>query len=108
MEISKQEKMQVLLKQLQMPAQHIEKYFQQSKLDKLEVFKQTKIWHFHIHIKRMLPVTIYELLIGSLQSSFQDIAKVDLTLYTEDKTDEETKICDYWHHFLQSIPDLSP
>lgn len=42
MDISKKEKMDLLLKQLQVPEEYVQKYFQDSYLDKLQVYKKTK------------------------------------------------------------------
>src|SRR5690625_2655650 len=43
-----------------------------------------------------------------LQEAFQKIANIDLTLYTLEGKCEDQVICDHWHNFLQSIPNLSP
>src|SRR5699024_9681656 len=108
MNISKQEKMNVLLEQIQMPTEDIEQYFKEGILDKLEVYKQSKTWHFHIQTKNLLPVNIYRLLNMKLQEAFQKIANIDLTLYTLEGKCEDQVICDHWHNFLQSISNLSP
>lgn len=108
MDISKEEKLQLLLKQLQLSEDVIEKYFQSSELDKLEVYKKTKTWHFHIKLKHILPVHVYQLFLAALKESFQQIASVDVSLSTENKDYDEQTICDYWQFFIQSIPDLSP
>src|SRR5690625_556593 len=108
MDISKEEKMRLLLKQLEVSEDIIEKHFQNSELDKLEVYKQTKTWHFHLKVKRILPLHIYQLITAKLQESFQQIATVDLSLKTEEKDCEDATICDYWHSFIQSISNISP
>ncbi|WP_099158132.1 PolC-type DNA polymerase III [Virgibacillus ndiopensis] len=107
MAISENEKMNLLLTQLHMPEESLG-YFQDSQLTKLEVIKTTQTWHFHIQVKRVLPINIYQLITAKLKDSFQHIAKVDLTLYTEEKNCDEQTICGYWQSFLQSISDLSP
>ncbi|HLQ97940.1 MAG TPA: PolC-type DNA polymerase III [Candidatus Dormibacteraeota bacterium] len=108
MEISKQEKMRVLLEQIQISAEDIEQYFRASMLDKLEVYRQTKTWHFHIQTEHLLPVHIYQLLLMKLQEAFRQIAEIELTLYTIEGKYEDQIICDHWHNFLQSISNLSP
>src|SRR5690625_2175957 len=108
MDISQQEKMGLLLKQIQMPEEYIESYFQDSKLVKLEVFKQSKTWSLHVGLKSLLPLSIYQLMIGKLETAFQKIATIDLYVYTELKDQEEAYIGDYWQHFLQSLDHLSP
>ena len=108
MEHSKKEKMTILLKQLQIPTEVVKKYFSNSKLEKLIVIKQEKTWHFHLHIDHILPLNIYQLLTSKLEESFEKIATIDLTLYTDDKDADEETIRDYWKTYLQSIPNLSP
>ncbi|ASN05699.1 PolC-type DNA polymerase III [Virgibacillus necropolis] len=108
MELSKAEKMGVLLKQLQLSEEDINNYFKDSQLIRLEVFKQLKKWHFHIQIEKMLPVEMYQVLTTKLKDSFSEIAQVDWTFYTDKKDENDTYICDYWQNFLQSIPTISP
>src|SRR5699024_1383358 len=80
----------------------------ESMLSKLEVYKQTKTWHFHIQTERLLPVNIHNLLINKLKEAFQKIADIDLTLYTIEGKHDDQVISDHWHNFLQSISNLSP
>ena len=108
MDISKQEKMNLLLKQLQIPESYITDYFAESYLNKLEVYKQTKTWHFHVHLKNILPVSIYQYMIMKLQETFQQFAMVDLTITTDDKTCSPDNISGYWQSFIQSQTHLSP
>ncbi|MBT2216639.1 PolC-type DNA polymerase III [Virgibacillus dakarensis] len=107
MAITNIEKMKVLLQQLEMPAEYIN-HFQDSELIRLEVYKKTETWHFHIQVKRVLPSNIYQYMVARLQDSFKKIAKVDVTLYAEDKRCDEQTICDHWKCFNQSISNLSP
>lgn len=108
MDISKQEKMKMLLNQLQISEENIEKHFQDSELIKLAVYKKTKTWLFHIHVKRVLPLHVHQLLTGKLQETFKTIADTDLMIFTEEKSCDDQTICDYWHNFLQSLSNLSP
>ncbi|WP_164668962.1 PolC-type DNA polymerase III [Virgibacillus doumboii] len=108
MDISKNEKMNLLLNQLQISEEYINSYFGESQLIRLEVHKQIKTWHFHIQIKRVLPIEVYTLLITKLRETFQQFAQIELTLYTDEKDCDDQTVCDYWKNFLQVIPDLSP
>ncbi|WP_188454354.1 PolC-type DNA polymerase III [Virgibacillus oceani] len=107
MAISENEKMKVLLTQLHMPKESLD-YFQDSQLIKLEIFKKTQTWHFHIQVKRILPISVYQLFTANLNNSFKQIAQVDLTLHTEDKDCDEQTICAYWKSFVQNLTNLSP
>ena len=108
MDISKQEKMNLLLKQLEIPTDYIADYFAGSFLDKLEVFKQTKTWHFHIHVERVLPIHIYQLMVVKLQEGFQQIATIDLTITCDNRTVNADTISGYWKSFVTSQTNLSP
>ncbi|MGY0691594.1 PolC-type DNA polymerase III [Virgibacillus sp. FSP13] len=107
MSISNIEKMNLLLTQLHMPEEYMG-HFQDSQLLRLEVFKKEQMWHFHIQTKDVLPSSIYQFLFANLQHTFNQIAKIDLTLYTENKTCDEQTISGYWKSFIQSISNLSP
>ncbi|MCG1028734.1 PolC-type DNA polymerase III [Virgibacillus halodenitrificans] len=108
MDLSKSEKMNLLLKQLQIPSEHIQNHFKGSYLEKLEVYKKTKIWHFHIYLENVLPLEIHELFINALRESFQQVASVELTIQTGDSTCVNETVCAYWQRFIHSINNLSP
>jgi len=108
MAISKREKMALLLEQLNMPKDDIKGYFLESSLEKLEVFKQSKTWHFHFQVTHLLPLDVYQHLLQQLKKTFNDIAEIDVTIYTKENASEDHMICDYWMSYVQTISDLSP
>jgi DNA polymerase-3 subunit alpha (Gram-positive type) len=108
MDVSKKEKLQVLFKQLQIPEELVNQYFSESYLEKLEIYKSRKTWHFHIHTDKLLPASIYEVFITKLKDSFQHIALVDLSITVEEKEYDEQWIVDYWNYFLKTQVNLSP
>nr|WP_010093379.1 PolC-type DNA polymerase III [Ornithinibacillus scapharcae] len=108
MDISKIEKMKLLLQQIEMPEEYVSQYFEESALSKLDIYKAQKLWHFHVDIKNILPTAVYQEFITRLKQSFQQIATADLTLYTQDNQCTEELIVDYWHLFLQLTSDISP
>ncbi|RYG73922.1 PolC-type DNA polymerase III [Lentibacillus lipolyticus] len=108
MDISKSEKMGLLLQQIGMPESYANTHFGESRLLKLEVLKQTKTWHFHIQVRKLLPAEIYLLLFSKLKETFHSFAHVDLTICTEENDTDAETICGYWKNFLQSVSDLSP
>src|SRR5699024_3480735 len=79
-----------------------------SELVKLEVHKQSKIWHFHIRLSQVLPTEIYALLSVRLQETFQQFAQIDMTLYTDNKDCASETVHAYWQHFLQTVSNLTP
>src|SRR5690625_3480666 len=76
MRISEIEKMDVLLEQLHIPEKDRENYFQESRLKKLKVYKESKTWHFYIAVKRVLPFHVFQLFITSLKHTFQQVENV--------------------------------
>ncbi|QDP40211.1 PolC-type DNA polymerase III [Radiobacillus deserti] len=107
MEISSKDKMNVLLKQLEIPEEMISNYFTNSYLSKVEVFKHIKKWHFHIHVDNVLPSSVYQLFTANLQQSFTSIATVDWTFYPKENQLPAEDVISYWQSFLQST-ELSP
>ena len=108
MTISSEEKMELLLKQIDLPEDLREAYFEQSALEKVVVYKQKKLWHLHIKINKVLPFDVYFEFVNKLKQSFQTIANMKLTINAEDETCDEKDIQLYWRYFLKSISDLLP
>ncbi|WP_042223740.1 PolC-type DNA polymerase III [Oceanobacillus manasiensis] len=108
MDLTKKEKMRLLLKQLQIAGEDVEAFFNDSYLEKLEIYKKTKTWHFHIYVERVLPIQVYQLLAGKLNDTFEHVATTELTVLTEDNSCDEETITAYWKLFVGSKTDLSP
>ncbi|WP_079709482.1 PolC-type DNA polymerase III [Paraliobacillus ryukyuensis] len=108
MTISNNEKMDLLLKQINLSESDKEAYFRDSKLTKLEVYKKEKKWHFHIQVQKVLPATTYQLFSLKLKETFAHIADTQLSLYADDSTMEEEEVCNYWKKFIASIKQISP
>ena len=108
MAISSQEKMELLLQQIELPESLLQPYFQNSKLEKVVVYKQQKLWHLHIKINKVLPFNVYFEFVNKLKQSFESIAQIKLTLIAEDQVCDEKEVKLYWAYFLQSISDLLP
>lgn len=107
MDISKKEKLKLLLEQIQMPENEIEAHFSDSSLQKVEVHKADKKWNFYINIDHVLPFQTYQLFHRSLKDSFASIAEVSLTLSAANKHCPEGDIQIYWKHFIAQT-SLSP
>ena len=107
-DVSQEEKMNLLLQQIQFPDDMKETYFQNSKIIKLIVYKQKKIWQFHIQLNRVLPFDIYHMFHTKLTESFQEIAEIKLSLETINDNCNDTDKIQYWNYFLTTIPDLLP
>ncbi|MCT2534560.1 PolC-type DNA polymerase III [Aquibacillus koreensis] len=108
MDISSNEKLSLLLNQIGIEDNYKDTHFKNGSLQKLEVFKKSKQWHFHIKLENVLPAIVYREFTMKLTEAFSQIATVNWTIYTNDKQLKEDDVCDYWHHFIFSLNDLSP
>src|SRR5690625_3531475 len=108
MNLTHEEKMNLLLNQIQFSDHLKETYFQAGELKKLIVYQQQKIWHFHIRLQKTLPFEVYRLFLNKLTDAFQEIAKINLTLETINQEYDDTELINYWNYFLSTIPDLMP
>ncbi len=106
MDISKKEKMMILLQQLQISEEYAG-YLNDSTLERLEVFKQDKKWHFYIQVLNVLPLTVYQLISAKLHETFHHIAQTELTIIAQSNECDKETILEYWQHFVQSTP-ISP
>lgn len=107
MDLSKQEKLNILLEQIHMPEETLEQ-FANGYLNKLVVIKKSKVWHFHIHLQSVLPYQVYKMFRMKLNEAFHHIADVDVTIETTEKEGSEEIIKAYWQGFLEQMPQLSP
>ncbi len=107
MDLSKQEKLNILLEQIHMPEETLEQ-FANGYLNKLVVIKKSKVWHFHIHLQSVLPYQVYKMFRMKLNEAFHHIADVDITIETTEKEVSEEIIKAYWQGFLEQMPQLSP
>src|SRR5699024_11949025 len=85
MSISKKERMKLLIEQIDLPQDIVTNYFQDSEIEKLELFKEEKLWIFHLNIKNVLPLDVYQVLLGHLKESFKGIANVNIKLRSEER-----------------------
>ena len=108
MSLSSYEKMGVLLNQLEIPQEIIDAQFKNSELHKVIVFKSKKLWHFHINVDEILPFEVYNIFYQKLQTSFEHIANVKLTINSKNKTCNETELMYYWKNFTHHLSNLMP
>src|SRR5699024_10812249 len=108
MGLSSQEKMHILLKQLALPEELVEQYFDESALEKVVVRKKEQSWHFYIHIPHVLPFSVYEMFLQKLRDSFASIARLDLYTEATGKECEAEVVVRYSQLFHSQLPALLP
>ncbi|MGG3873876.1 PolC-type DNA polymerase III [Brevibacillus laterosporus] len=94
----------LLLKQLEVPQEMVERYFTEGYIEKLEVYKQTKEWIFHFTFEKMMPVDIYRAFTKRLQQTFAHLAKVDAIFRYALQPPVHIVVEEYWDYLL-SDPD---
>ncbi|MFG6148878.1 PolC-type DNA polymerase III [Halobacillus sp. B23F22_1] len=108
MDVSNQDKMHYLLEQIQFPHDLMQPHFENSKLEKLTVYKSEKKWHFLFRLQKPLPPSVYQLFTSKLRSTFHSLASIDWTIEAAENTMTTEDVCEYWQNFIQSLTDLSP
>lgn len=108
MGLSSHEKMNVLLEQINLNVNEQRQYFDQSKLLKLEVFKQEKRWNFQFQLESILPIELFKRFRAKLQEAFKMVATVTFTLNYNDQSISPKVMCDYWQDFITQEQELSP
>ncbi|MFS0561173.1 PolC-type DNA polymerase III [Terribacillus sp. 179-K 1B1 HS] len=108
MSLSQNEKMDMLLEQIQLDEETIAAHFKESQLEKLEVDPKAKSWHFHFQLENLLPPTIYKIFTAKLTEAFAHIAAVNWSIRCVTNTVESDHIKDYWKDFVLTYPKLSP
>ena len=108
MTLSSQEKMAILLKQIQLPEEWHEQYFQDSSLDKVVVYKKEKYWHFYITLQKVLPFTVYEAFLAYTEKAFSHIAAIKMNVNAVQNEIEATEFSGYWNLFVKQQENLIP
>src|SRR5690625_1082190 len=105
--MTNQNKISVLLKQIDLPTD-LHHYFTNSELKGVVVYRQKKRWEFYIHIENCLPFDVFYTFLQHVERSFNNIAKIDVYLETENKQHDEKELYLYWRYFLTTIDELVP
>ncbi|QXE03130.1 PolC-type DNA polymerase III [Terribacillus sp. DMT04] len=108
MSLTSNQKMDMLLDQIQLDEETITAHFKESQLEKLEVDPKSKTWHFHFKLANLLPPTIYKIFTTKLTDAFAHIAAVNWSITCVSNTLESAHIADYWQDFVLTYPQMSP
>lgn len=90
----------LLLKQMDMPADWVERFFADGQIDKLELFKQNKKWVFHFTLPALLPANVFHTYLQRLQQTFAHLATVDACFRYRQTPALEQVVEDYWEVLL--------
>ncbi|MDI3233886.1 PolC-type DNA polymerase III [Exiguobacterium antarcticum] len=106
MRVDTQQRMSLLMSDLELPTGIVEEFFTDASLEKLRVQKATSTWTFHIQIARVLPQNVYQMFYSRLKSRYQQFAEVKLFLESKERPDNKLFI-DYWPYIVEDLADAS-
>jgi len=93
----------LLAKQIELPDDWIASYFQESRINKLEVYKRSREWVFYFTFPHMLPVHVFKTFHSRLMQSFAHLAKVRAAFQYEQKPPAEIALEEYWEYVLTEL-----
>ncbi|MCH4008083.1 PolC-type DNA polymerase III [Companilactobacillus sp.] len=82
--------------------------FDNAKLNKVEVHKQSKRWTFFFEFNNILPFNDFQIFNEALNNGFTDIAKVDFEISVPNANLDEKLVRDYWKYVLSHAQINSP
>ena len=97
------ERFNMLLTQLAIPPEFVDRYFSGGLLEKVDVYRQEKKWHFSFRLPAWLPVAVYQAFHTKLVQTFQDIAAVDCSLRYEEPILLPEFVGEYWKVLVDRI-----
>ncbi|MGO4887743.1 PolC-type DNA polymerase III [Anaerobacillus sp. MEB173] len=104
----RKERFQLLLQQVSIPEDLVRSYFQGGSIQKLIVQKETKTWHFQLHIPQILPYSAFEVFSDRLHQGLKHIANISFSLAYDDNKLSEHIINEYWPYLVSQIEGCSP
>lgn len=98
----------ILLDQLKLVDDATILAFDDAKLEKLQIERSKKRWHFSFHFNTILSSALFQLFITRLKDTFSHIATVTYSIKTDEESVNPEKIIDYWKLVLQELDGISP
>jgi len=93
----------LLVKQMQLPAEWVERFFLEGQINKLEVYQQNREWVFFFTLPELLPADIYQAFCRRLTQTFAHLASVDAHFRYIQKPDMAMVVQAYWDVLLQEL-----
>lgn len=100
---AKQERFGLLLQQLAIPPEFVEKYFSDGLIEKVEVYRQEKRWHFYLQLPELLPLNVYQAFHTKLVQAFQNIASVDCNMRYVRPVQMPRFVKEYWPLIVEKV-----
>ncbi|MDG5788152.1 PolC-type DNA polymerase III [Evansella sp. AB-P1] len=99
----RQERFKLLLEQVMMPDELIEKFLNGGKVERLEVYQTQKKWVFHISLPTVLPFSAFELFQSRIKNGLEHIADVHINISYQIEVDASKYLSSYWPFFVEKL-----
>ena len=103
-----QQRLQLLLSQLELTDDVYASFFEKAELTRMTVHKSSRVWQFTMRLQHILPAKMLELLQMRMNEKFSHIASVHLSFEAREPHVTEELVHNYWQYVLQSIDDMAP
>ncbi len=110
MELTREQKerFQLLLGQIEITEDVMIRHFENAGIEKLQIDRETKSWHFHFSFQTILPSEVFQRFSTQLVRKFSHIASVSFSLKVEKQEYDEKLVQGYWSLCLQEMEGISP
>ncbi len=105
---TKEERFQILFKQLETPDDIFETYFSGGSIERLVVKKQSKEWLFNIRLLKPLPFHVFEWLNKQMIKTFSNVANATIAISSVEQPLDQALFLDYWPYIINHMPELTP
>lgn len=99
----RRERFRLLLEQVMMPDDIIEKHLQNGAIEKLEVFQTERKWIFHISLPSVMPYQAFDVFQSLIKNRLEHIAKVEIILQYTNNVQPSEYLQDYWPYFIDRL-----
>lgn len=99
----KRHRLELLMKQAEMPAAVVDPYFLDGRIERVEISKANKEWHIILHKETLVPAQVYRTFCLRIQEKLQHIAKITFGFQYAEAVEHEAIVKEYWRLFLEWV-----
>ncbi|SIT67298.1 PolC-type DNA polymerase III [Edaphobacillus lindanitolerans] len=98
----------ILLQHIGMTDDGTVRHFEGAALERLDVHKVSRVWHFRVTVKQILPASVFAEFRKRVDAAFSPVARVRLDIRAEEPAVDADLVQGYWRHVLEELQDMSP
>ncbi|REK67282.1 MAG: PolC-type DNA polymerase III [Cohnella sp.] len=95
------QRFELLLQQAGVSAEWTDSYFRDGYIDRVEVSRSKKEWHFHLVKSTLLPANVYADFCEKVKSKLGHLATIAITLRYTDEVPTDAVLTEYWSVFVE-------